>query len=74
MVKVKSNRSKAQRFASKRNWAKGIITGAVTALTGNVKKVSTKEEVEVISLSVEQLNKLLEDWDINYTQAKKERL
>lgn len=68
------NKSKAQRFAQKRNTAGGTLKGVIINLERNIAPYTHSSESTRIHDAISQLKILQKDWSDNYEKAKDEHV
>lgn len=68
------SKSKAQRFAQKRNTGGGTLKGITINLRKNIIPVATKMEKDELQLALSHLEGVLAHWGGNYEQAKDEKV
>lgn len=67
-------KSKAQEFASKRNFAGGLLKGIITNLDNHVYPRCSAAEAKEVRDAIEKLEGVQDCWSDNYEQAKEENL
>lgn len=68
------SKSKAQKFAQKRNTAGGTLKGVVVNLENNIEPVATDRERKIIEDCRKKLRGVYNGWSNEYEQAKSEHL
>lgn len=67
------SRTDAQIFAHTRNWNKGRLLG-IHANLGTLNRALTSQEREKVKSIQKNIKEVVDQWDQNYKQAKKENL
>lgn len=68
------SKSKAQKFAQKRNTSGGTLKGILVNLKNNVKRVSTQDEAYDLDKAIYLLEQVHDTWQDNYEEAKREHI
>jgi len=68
------SKSKAQKFAQKRNSSGGLLKGIVKNLNENIKDAATISEKKEVNKALSILGNVYNEWSDNYEQAKKEHV
>ena len=68
------SKSKAQKFAQKRNSAGGLLKGIIKNLENTVEPACCRVERAQVNEALSYLDDVMECWSENYEQAKEENL